>query len=204
MINITKIKLRQEFLQLRNQLMLIDAEDINQQVAKLLIDFFITQKIPRQIIGIYHPIKGEINLYNFYRWLSENNFQLSLPSFSPKNIHMDYRQINTNSHHLDFDSIFKSLPAINFGKISVAIGNGDICEPRIILIPCLGFNILGFRLGYGGGYFDNYLSCHHLGLCLGVAHAQTNIDINLYPDIFNKHDKKLTHIFTQSQIIFSQ
>ncbi len=28
----------------------------------------------------------------------------------------------------------------------------------VVLVPCVGFTPEGFRLGYGGGYFDRYLA----------------------------------------------
>ena len=30
--------------------------------------------------------------------------------------------------------------------------------PQLFFVPCLGFDLQGFRLGYGGGFFDRTLS----------------------------------------------
>ena len=40
----------------------------------------------------------------------------------------------------------------------------------IILAPCLGFNHQGGRLGYGGGFYDRYLTKHSYGQVIGVCY----------------------------------
>ena len=32
------------------------------------------------------------------------------------------------------------------------------CEPDLCLVPCLAFDDQGYRLGYGGGFYDRYLA----------------------------------------------
>ncbi len=36
--------------------------------------------------------------------------------------------------------------------------NGSEARPELLLIPLLGFDALGYRLGYGGGYYDRTLA----------------------------------------------
>ena len=33
-----------------------------------------------------------------------------------------------------------------------------LASPEIILTPCLAFDMTGFRLGYGGGYYDKTIT----------------------------------------------
>ncbi|GAA5167009.1 5-formyltetrahydrofolate cyclo-ligase [Viridibacterium curvum] len=37
-------------------------------------------------------------------------------------------------------------------------GAGEVVHPQLIMIPVNGFDARGFRLGYGGGYFDRTLA----------------------------------------------
>jgi len=45
--------------------------------------------------------------------------------------------------------------------------------PELLLIPCVGFDIDGYRLGYGGGYYDRTLAAwpgSKKPLTVGVAY----------------------------------
>ena len=41
--------------------------------------------------------------------------------------------------------------------------------PDVVVLPCLGFDERGHRLGYGGGYYDRTLAGLHDALTVGVA-----------------------------------
>jgi 5-formyltetrahydrofolate cyclo-ligase len=42
--------------------------------------------------------------------------------------------------------------------------------PDALLIPLIGFDAAGFRLGYGGGYYDRTLAVLGAALKIGVGH----------------------------------
>jgi 5,10-methenyltetrahydrofolate synthetase len=44
-------------------------------------------------------------------------------------------------------------------------------RPPALLIPCLGFNADGYRLGYGGGYYDRTLERQPRPHTLGIAYS---------------------------------
>lgn len=74
--------------------------------------------------------------------------------------------------------------------------------PNIIIVPLLAFNIKGDRVGYGGGYYDKYLTkmknslqginCVKVGLCFE----------NHTTDVWNieNHDVKLDYIVTSTKV----
>jgi 5-formyltetrahydrofolate cyclo-ligase len=72
---------------------------------------------------------------------------------------------------------------------------GAVVVPDVVLVPCVGYTDSGFRLGYGGGYFDRWLAAHP-GVCaIGVAWAASRIDADeLVPQ---PHDIPLTLIVTE-------
>ena len=45
-----------------------------------------------------------------------------------------------------------------FMKIKEPKLTNKILIPEILFIPCLAFDDFGYRLGYGGGYYDRYLA----------------------------------------------
>ena len=50
----------------------------------------------------------------------------------------------------------------------VAPVNGDELEESVCLVPGLVFDSKGYRVGYGAGYYDNFLS-HYRGTKIGLA-----------------------------------
>jgi 5,10-methenyltetrahydrofolate synthetase len=47
--------------------------------------------------------------------------------------------------------------------------DGAVVVPDVVLVPCLGFAAGGWRLGYGGGFFDRWLAAHPGVTTIGVA-----------------------------------
>ena len=50
--------------------------------------------------------------------------------------------------------------------------NADIC-----IVPALAYDIEGYRMGYGGGFYDRFLSSFR-GTCIGICYAD-NIEKKL-------------------------
>ena len=46
-----------------------------------------------------------------------------------------------------------------------------VVQPQALLIPCLGVNAAGCRLGYGGGFYDRTLAASPRPLAVGVCHG---------------------------------
>lgn len=68
----------------------------------------------------------------------------------------------------------------------------------MVLVPCLGFTPDGFRLGYGGGYFDRYLAQHPDVTAVGIAWSPAQLD----PTVFSSqpHDFPLIGVVTELQV----
>ena len=72
--------------------------------------------------------------------------------------------------------------------------------PDIIFTPCLAFDKFGFRLGYGGGYYDktiSYLySIKHSFLTVGLAYDDQKVESVIHDHL----DQKLNYILTEKQL----
>ena len=73
--------------------------------------------------------------------------------------------------------------------------DGDWLQPELILLPLNGFDAAGYRLGYGGGYFDRTLAAMTpRPLTVGVG-----FEINRLPSIRPEaHDQRLDWIVTEA------
>ena len=72
---------------------------------------------------------------------------------------------------------------------------GEWLTPDLILLPLNGFDGAGYRLGYGGGYFDRTLAAlSPRPLAVGVGFEINRID-SIRPEA---HDQRLDWIVTES------
>lgn len=67
----------------------------------------------------------------------------------------------------------------------------------MVIVPMLGFDRRGYRLGYGGGYYDKFLAKNNCKQIVGLAYGFSEID-EIPEEI---HDKKMDKIITEKEII---
>lgn len=81
--------------------------------------------------------------------------------------------------------------------------SGDFIVPDALLLPVNAFDGAGYRLGYGGGYFDRSLaaldSTHRRPLAIGVGFELSRVD-SIRPEA---HDLPLDAIVTELGVYFS-
>ena len=82
-------------------------------------------------------------------------------------------------------------------NIPVPPETAKVVEPDVLLVPLLAFDRRGYRLGYGGGFFDRTIE-RLRGLkpvvAIGVAYSAQRVD----EVIRGEHDQKLDWILTES------
>ncbi|WP_099189973.1 5-formyltetrahydrofolate cyclo-ligase [Tepidibacter mesophilus] len=96
-------------------------------------------------------------------------------------------------------------------ETEVSIGTYGIREPKsefirpvnvkeldIVIVPAVAYDINGYRLGYGGGYYDRFLeSIRDDCITIGIA-----FEIQLFDEIPKEnHDAQLDYIITEKRII---
>jgi 5,10-methenyltetrahydrofolate synthetase len=89
-----------------------------------------------------------------------------------------------------------SMVADRYGILAPA--HGDLLSPQALLIPLAAFDAAGFRLGYGGGYFDRTLAelCPR-PLAIGVGFELSRVD-SIHPE---PHDEGLDAVITEAGVV---
>ena len=120
---------------------------------------------PFATVGAYWPIRGEFDpLPALARW------QAAAPAGTTREIGLPV--IETATSHLRFHGWWPGAPMLpdQYG-IPTPDGTPRV-EPDVLLVPCVGFAPGGFRLGYGGGYYDRTLgAAGPHPATLGIAYA---------------------------------
>lgn len=78
--------------------------------------------------------------------------------------------------------------------------DAELVEPDVLLVPMLAFDRAGYRLGYGGGFYDRTLALLRRKkpiIAIGVAYAAQEVPSVPHDD----HDARLDHVMTEKGFI---
>ena len=140
-------------------------------------------ELNRATIGFYWPIKGEIDLRPLLQDFIAEGARAALPVVVEKDRPLEFWEWR--------------------GETSLSRGIGNIpvpterkpLQPAVLLIPLLGFDITGHRLGYGAGYYDRTLAAFAVKpMTIGVGYEFGRLP-TIYPQA---HDVPFEAIVTET------
>jgi 5,10-methenyltetrahydrofolate synthetase len=109
---------------------------------------------PDIVIGAYWPIKGEFDpLPALHRW-KEDGELLDQPE--PRRIGLPV--VNKETHTMTFHAWYPGCPMEEDAYGIPKPKDTEVIVPTLIFAPCVGYGPGGFRLGYGGGFYDRMLA----------------------------------------------
>lgn len=74
---------------------------------------------------------------------------------------------------------------------------GDFLVPEVLLIPVNAFDAAGYRIGYGGGFFDRTLAAlQPVPLSIGVGYELSRVD-SIFPQA---HDRRLDAMVSEAGV----
>lgn len=151
----------------------------NSIVGRLMDDFPILME---STLGFYWPFKGEVNLRPFVAGCLEIAAQAALPV------------VVERSRPLEFWRWSEGAP-LKSGLWDIPVpADRDPLQPAILLVPLVGFDGRGYRLGHGGGYYDRTLaSMKQRPTTIGIGYGFQRLP-TIHP---RPHDIPMDHIVTE-------
>ena len=165
-------------------------DQLNTQVQKNIIESLNLSKMKNVLL--YFPYKQEIKTNLLHQELLKYSHNIYMPKIFPKSV-------------MKFN-LFTSEYSLTKNKYGITeVDNEEYLEPHLfdaMFIPFVGVDVNGFRVGYGGGYFDRALSSlidsnHRKPLIIGLGCDYQILSKNLS----EPHDLRYHKVITESRIL---
>ena len=142
-----------------------------------------------EVVSSFISINTEINTTEMNNYILKKNKILCLPVIIKKDHHLLFRKFTNNNDMIE-----------GFMKIKEPLNTNEILIPDLIFVPCLAFDNFGFRLGYGGGYYDRTFSYlkNNKKKFISVGYAFDGQKVVEVPK--DNFDIKLDYVITEKKI----
>lgn len=181
--------LRRQLVDCRMQLTPDEHAQFSARICELIRQHF--PQLARQRVAFCWPFKNEPDLRPLIEaWIArgEPGFMALLPVVRAPRSPLGFRAW-TPGCALTPDSYGIPTPAV-----------GEFITPQALLIPANGFDSAGYRIGYGGGFFDRTLAAlgaHVLSVGVGFELARLT---SIKPEA---HDQPLDALVTEAGVFHS-
>jgi 5-formyltetrahydrofolate cyclo-ligase len=149
----------------------------------------LTRRRGGRLVGFYWPFKGEFDPRPLARRLVEQQIRFALPVVVEKSAPLEYREWRPG---------VRMVPGI--WQIPVP-ADGPPVAPDLVWAPLLGFDSAGYRLGYGGGYYDRTLAhASPRPFAIGIGYERVRLP-SIKPQ---PHDVAMDAIVTEEGVVFER
>lgn len=133
-------------------------------------------------VAIYHSFQSEVDTHALFQYCFDHQIAVCAPKIA--NGMMAFYTVKS----------FEDFELGHFGVMEPK-GTKPLSPHHIsmFLVPMLAYNIQGYRVGYGKGYYDRYLALNRDAITLGLAYSLQEIDIMFQ----ETHDIALDQIITE-------
>jgi 5-formyltetrahydrofolate cyclo-ligase len=140
-------------------------------------------RLAPKVVGFCWPYRGEFDCRPVVMRLIEAGAQAALPVIVAKAKPMLFREWTPHS-------------PMSEGRYGIRVPvDGATLAPDLVLMPLNGFDDLGYRLGYGGGYFDRTLAALPVApVAVGVGFELARLD-SILP---HAHDIPMSYVITEA------
>lgn len=189
-VQLSKDELRKTLRTHRRNLSLTEVARRSRHICQLAIG--LTVYVRASAVGVYHSVDHEVNPESLIHHAFSVGKRVALPVTGSGEAGMVFVEWGLGVE----------LEAGSFG-IMQPCWTGGVTVSRneldVIFVPVVGFDRWGWRIGYGGGYFDRFLAGATGGVpCLvGLAYGFQEVDeVPAEP-----HDCRLHYVITEGGVI---
>ena len=161
----SKSHLRKEYSAIRKAIPTAKAT----QISHTIIDLFTTH-VPYESsknISLYHPFSHELDVLPLIKQLHQYGCNILLPCIVAKQTPLTFHQWDLQEESLETSSLYDI-------KQPIASEHNGARIPDVMVLPLLAFDQHGYRLGYGGGFYDRTIdhlySKGHRPLIVGIGY----------------------------------
>ena len=138
------------------------------------------------VVSGYWPMRDEFDVRPLLAALHERGHPCALPVVMGRGLALEFRAWKPGD----------ALVEAAFGT-RVPAHDAPLVTPQLLLVPLLAFDGRGYRLGYGGGFYDRSLAALESPIAVGCAYDAQRVDA--LP--VDAHDRRLDWIVTETGIL---
>jgi 5-formyltetrahydrofolate cyclo-ligase len=157
-------------------------------IAGQLAQIVATSGIAAPVVSAYWPIRGEPDLRAWMHALFQSGARVALPVATGLAQPLVFREWCPGAR---LARGLWNIPHPADGKLIV---------PNVVIAPVVGFDLQGYRLGYGGGFFDRTLArLNPKPLTIGVGYPDAELR-TIFPQ---PHDIPMDWVVTGSGTLYA-
>jgi 5,10-methenyltetrahydrofolate synthetase len=147
------------------------------------------------VIGAYWPIKGEFDaLPALHRWKEDGELQ-----GNSQRLRIGLPVVNKEHKTLTFHAWYPGCPMEKDAYGIPKPKDTELVVPTLLFVPCVGYGAGGYRLGYGGGFYDRTLATlQPKPFTVGLGFTNAYVD-DLEPE---PHDQPLDAILNDNGVVW--
>lgn len=190
MVFLDKILLRKKLLEKRRNMNTDDIKEKNKLIKERLYDSGIYKN--SKFIMAYIDFRNEVETKEIIKYSLKLSKRIGVPISIPKTRELIISEL------FDFDKELENGVYNILTPKKEFIREISPKEIDLVLVPAVAFDRKGYRIGYGGGYYDRFfekLDSHTIKL--GLA-----FDIQIIPEVpAGKYDLPVDYVITNKELI---
>lgn len=149
-----------------------------------------------ETIIMYLPVNAEVDTWNIFNRAQSRGSRTLLPCCR-----------KNQPGGMDFFNVMCHKELI-LGMYDIPEPDPNQCvriehpNPDLVILPGVGFDRQGYRLGYGGGYYDRFLAEHNMASALIIGLGFSCQIVDRLPH--DPWDKKVDLVITEKETIWTE